>query len=471
MNGYDVIIVGAGPSGIFTALELVKKDSGLNILILEKGKDIERRSCPSRERNIKCIHCNPCSVLCGWGGSGAFSDGKLTLTLSSEVGGQLSHYIENNSSFDGRNGNDDLDSLLHYTDQIFLDFGAPTKVYGIDSDEINNLQRKASLAELRYIPVPIRHLGTERCSEILQRMKNFLEGKVEIRTEVEVDRILTENSLVTGVHTKSGEEIKGTYVVVAPGREGAGWLSKEAKRLGLELTRNPVDVGVRVELPAVVFEPLTEIAYEPKLIYYSKSFDDKVRIFCVCPYGEVVTERIEDILTVNGHSYANRRTQNTNFAILVSKTFTEPFKEPIAYGRYIARLANLLGDGVIVQRLGDLEAGRRTNEERLAKGMVIPTLKEATPGDLGLVLPYRHLTNIREMLSALDKLAEGVCSRHTLLYGVEVKFYSSKLKLSECLETQITNLFATGDGAGVTRGLMQSSASGIVVAREILSRT
>jgi uncharacterized FAD-dependent dehydrogenase len=240
--------------------------------------------------------------------------------------------------------------------------------------------------------------------------------------------------------------------------------------LNLSLSRNPVDVGVRVELPAEVLSPITNLVYEPKLHYYSRAFDDFVRSFCVCPYGEVVTEYADEVMTVNGHSYANRRTENTNFAILVSKTFTEPFKEPIAYGKYIASLANLLGDGVIVQRLGDLQQGRRSTPERLARSLVTPTLKDATPGDLNLVLPYRYVVNVLEMLEALDKLAPGVNSRHTLLYGVEVKFYSSRLELSKSLETEVENLFAAGDGAGVTRGLVQASASGLVVAREILAR-
>jgi len=259
-------------------------------------------------------------------------------------------------------------------------------------------------------------------------------------------------------------------VVVAPGRSGAEWLQSEAQALGLRTLNNPVDVGIRVEILAAVMEELTNVLYEPKFIYYSKFFDDKVRTFCVAPYGEVITESYNGVLSVNGQSYAERKTENTNFAILVSTSFTEPFKEPIAYGKYLARLSNLLSGGVIVQRLGDLEAGRRSTPERIARSIVTPSLKNATPGDLSFVLPYRYLADIREMLQALDKIAPGTYSRDTLLYGVEVKFYSSRLQLSSCLETKIHNLFTIGDGAGVTRGLIQASASGVIAAREIMKR-
>ena len=256
--------------------------------------------------------------------------------------------------------------------------------------------------------------------------------------------------------------------MVAPGREGNAWASRVAHSLDLPLAVNPVDVGVRVEMPAKVLEPLTDIVYEPKLYYYSKSFDDQVRTFCACPYGEVISEWAGDVLTVNGNSYIHKKTDNTNLAILVQKNFTEPFRDPIAYGKYIAQLANLLSGGVMVQRLGDLQMGRRTNAQRLERCIVRPTLREATPGDLGLVLPYRYLVNILEMLEAMDKLAPGVASRHTLLYGVEVKFYSSRLEMNDQLETRVQNLFGGGDGAGITRGLVQASASGVMVAREIL---
>lgn len=457
---YDVVIIGAGPAGIFSALEITEKNDKMRILILEKGRDIKNRSCPAREKGGSCFNCNPCSTVCGWGGAGAFSDGKLT--LSSEIGGSMEQYL----------GEDKLNEMIKYIDDTYLKFGAPKHVYGLDhEEEIRDFQHKATKAELKLIPVSIRHLGTGRCQEILQQMQDHLLKKgVEIRTQTAVDYIIIEGQEAKGVRTVSGEEIFADYVIMAPGREGAEWLAREAFRLGLPTTVNPVDIGVRVEVPAEVMEPLTRVFYESKLIYYSRTFDDRVRTFCMNPYGEVVLENNAGLVTVNGHSHAFNKTGNTNFAVLVSKTFTEPFREPISYGKYVASLANLLGGGVIVQRLGDLLDGHRSTAARMKKSLVQPTLKEATPGDLSLVFPYRHLLGITEMLKALDKIAPGVNSRYTLLYGVEVKFYSSRLALSNWLETQYKNLFAAGDGAGVTRGLAQASVAGVVVAREILRR-
>jgi len=301
-------------------------------------------------------------------------------------------------------------------------------------------------------------------------MYQFLADKVEIALNTEVQRLIVKDGRVLGVELVDGKIIEAHFVVAAPGRAGAEWLAKEAEELDLKLAVNPVDIGVRVELPAPVLEELTDVVWEAKLVYHSATFDDRVRTFCMCPYGSVVTENNDGLITVNGHSHAEIRTENTNFALLVSKSFTEPFKEPISYGRYVAGLANLLGGGVIVQRLGDLVNGHRSTHDRIKKGLVRPTLTDATPGDLSLVFPYRHLVSLLEMLKALDKMAPGVYSRHTLLYGVEVKFYSSRLRLTKNLETEITNLFAVGDGAGVTRGLIQASASGIVVAEGIEAR-
>jgi len=453
---YDVVIVGCGPAGIFSALELTKVPN-LSVLMLDKGPDITKRKCPA-SRGLGCVNCNPCSLLSGWGGAGAFSDGKLT--LSPDVGGWLSEYV----------GTRRLVEDIDYVDQTYLRFGAPTQLYGVDTDHIEEIEHKASLAGLKLIPGRLRHLGTEKCGQVLREMKKSLQGSVEVRTDAEVKTLLTDQGRAVGVETSSGEKISSEYVIVAPGRVGAEWLTSEAQTLGLKTLNNPVDVGVRVEIPAAVTEQLTKILYEPKFIYFSKSFDDRVRTFCFNPFGEVITESYNGVVTVNGQSYSEMRTQNSNFAVLVSTSFTEPFKEPIAYGKYLARLANLLSGGIIVQRLGDLEAGRRSTRDRIERNLVQPTLKSATPGDLSFVLPYRYLSDIREMLHALDLVAPGICSKHTLLYGVEVKFYSSRLELTENLETRIKNLFAIGDGAGVTRGLVQASASGVIVAREILRR-
>jgi len=455
---YDVIIVGSGPAGLFAALELASSD--LKVLLLEKGKDIDRRICPVLDKPNTCPPCSPCNLTCGLGGAGAFSDGKLT--LSSYVGGRLAEYL----------GRESAEALIRYVDELFLRYGASDRIYGV-GEEVERLSRKASQAELRLIPVPIRHLGTENCRRVLGSLKETLSSTVELRLNTEVVSILVEDGKAAGVRIKGGEQLRSDYVVVAPGREGADWLVKEASRLRLTLHSNPIDVGVRVEVPAAVMEELTSALYESKLEFFSRSFDDRIRTFCMCPYGEVTMETTggcDPVVTVNGHSYADRRTSNTNFALLVSTTFTHPFRDPIGYGKSLARLANLISGGVLVQRLGDLLEGRRTTPSRLGRSIVEPTLKGATPGDLSCVLPYRFLKGIVEMLEAMDKLAPGVASRHTLLYGVEVKFYSSRLELSPCLETEIRNLFACGDGSGVSRGLVQAAASGIVAAREILRR-
>lgn len=453
---YDVIIIGAGPAGIFSALELAD-NTKLSILMLDKGPDIDQRKCPS-SRGLGCSNCVPCNVLSGWGGAGAFSDGKLT--LSTEVGGWLTDYLSEEK----------LAHLVDYVDNVYRKFGAPNNLYGVDKDSMGDIAHKAALAGLKLIEQKVRHMGTEKCAQTLRKMRNYLADRIEFAKRKEVKGLIVQDKIVQGVETIDGERFWGKYVIVAPGRSGAEWLKSEAQVLDLKTLNNPVDVGVRVEVEASVLEPLTKVLYEPKLVYFSRSFDDQVRTFCVAPYGEVITESYNGVLTVNGQSYAERKTSNTNFAILVSTKFTEPFREPIAYGKYIARLTNLLSGGVIVQRLGDLQAGRRSTEERMKRSVTVPTLKNATPGDLSFVLPYRYLADIREMLEALDKLAPGINGKDTLLYGIEVKFYSSRLELSECLESRLANLFTIGDGAGITRGLVQASASGVIAAREIIKR-
>ncbi len=454
---HDVIIIGAGPAGIFAAMEITAK-SKARVLIIDKGAPLEKRHCKTQEEYGHCLRCNPCAITCGWGGAGAFSDGKLTLT--SAFGGLLEDFIDRKY----------IEELIHEVDQTYVSFGAPEEVYGTDKDAIKEMERLSAAAGLSLIPAKIRHLGTENCYRILDNMYNYLQGRLDILMNSTVEELICEDGIIKGVSLTSGEKYFADYIICGPGRVGADWIYRQSKQLGLTGSNNPVDIGVRVEVPAVIMEKLTEIIYESKLVYFTSQFDDRIRTFCMNPYGVVVTENNEGLLTVNGHSYAGTRTDNTNFALLVSKTFTEPFTEPIRYGRYIASLANMLGDGVIVQRLGDLLRGRRSTAERVKRGLVRPTLKEATPGDLSLVLPYRYLLGIIEMLEALDRLAPGVNSRHTLIYGVEVKFYSYRLNLSSQLETGIHNLFAVGDGAGITRGLIQASATGFLAAREIINR-
>jgi uncharacterized protein len=446
MSTYEVVIIGTGPAGLFAALSLENLGVG-KVLLVEQGPDLE-----DRHRDT------PGGLLCGWGGAGAYSDGKLI--LSPEIGGFLSDLISL----------DDLNVLIQEVDRIYLSLGASPETYGGDPDTLELLNTKARHAGMIFIPTRLRHIGTENCQKILSRLRERLTGRVEVRTHCRAQRLVVKDGAVTGVALDNGEEVGTRYVIAAPGRSGAAWIREEARRLAIPSVPSPVDIGVRVEVPAPVLFPLTEAAYEAKLVYYSHTFDDKVRTFCMNPYGEVVLEELDGLVTVNGHSYTSRKTENSNFAILVSSTFTEPFDDPISYGQYIARLANLLGRGAIVQRLGDLQVGHRTTSARLERCLTRPTLKSATPGDLSFVLPYRYLKDILEMLEALDELAPGINNRHTLLYGVEVKFYSHRLKLSQELESPIRNLFIIGDGAGITRGLIQASATGLIAARAIVGR-
>jgi uncharacterized FAD-dependent dehydrogenase len=454
---YDVTIIGAGPAGIFAALKLASRE-GLKVLMLDMGPDIKERRCPSRDGRVVCVRCASCALSSGWGGAGAFSDGKLT--LSPNIGGWLSELL----------GRKRVEALIAEVDAIFRRFGAPDKVYGDNPDALEEISRRASLAGMELSTNKLRHLGTDLSRKILTDMRERMDGAVEVRTNARVAAILAEGGVVRGVRLADGTNLESKIVLAAPGRSGAEWLSAECRRLGIGLDQNPVDIGVRVEVPADVLASITDALYEPKLKYVSRRFDDAVRTFCVNPYGEVITEYYGDVITVNGHSFEDRRTKNTNFAVLVSTTFTDPFKEPIAYGKYIARLANLLSGGIIVQRLGDLIRGRRSTVERIRRSIVVPTLKNATPGDLSFILPYRILNNIVEMLRALDKLSPGVFSRHTLLYGVEAKFYSSRVDVNGDLETSIGNLYVAGDGAGLTRGLSQAAASGLTAADSMMKR-
>ena len=456
---YNVAIIGAGPAGIFAALEITKLKPDWKVILIEKGQKIEKRKCLLREGYEKCPTCKKCGLLCGWGGAGAFSDGKLTLTP--DVGGHLVDYMSREK----------VEDLIKYADDLYLKFGATDEVFGTDKKVFQEIERQAALAELKLVHSPVRHLGTERSLDVLKGMQDYLDEKITIINNVCAKNLIVECEQVKGIVLDNGETIRAEYTIIAPGREGADWLTKEFDKNKIGFVNNAVDVGVRVELPAPVFEPLTSKLYESKLVYYSPTFGDEVRTFCMNPNGEVVQENYNGISTVNGHSYAEKTTNNTNFALLVSKKFTEPFKEPIQYGQHVASLANMLAGGVLVQRFGDLLEGRRSTPERIKSSIITPTLTCATPGDLSLVIPYRQMLSIIEMLYALDKIAPGTASRYTLLYGIEVKFYSARVKLTNELETEgVKNLFAIGDGAGVTRGLIQASASGIHAARTICSR-
>ena len=462
-RNYDIVIIGAGPAGIFTALEITRLKPESHVLIADTGHAIASRDCPARKLG-HCVHCDPCGIVHGWAGAGAFSDGKLS--LSDEVGGHISEYV----------GHERAMELIRHADEIYLKFGAPTEVHGLDDRKVDEISYEASKYNIRLVPCPVRHLGTENAMKVLGGMHDYLVSQThtEFMELTTASDILVENGKVCGVRfvPRKGEPFTAISdkVVVAPGRGGAEWLADQVNRLGLKTHNNEVDIGVRVEVPNAVMDHLTRHLYEAKLIYYSDTYENKVRTFCMNPGGVVSEEHYEGgLAVVNGHSYEDQslRTGNTNFAMLVSTAFTEPFDQPIEYGQYVAQLANMLTGGpIMVQRLGDLLKGRRTTRGRLEKSTTIPTLTTAVPGDLSFVLPSRHLTSIVEALRAFDHLAPGLYSKNTLLYGVEVKFYSSRVQVDSRFMTGVEGLYAIGDGAGVTRGLMQASATGIAVARD-----
>ncbi len=458
-NIYDVAIIGCGTAGIFAGFELSKIAPALNVVMIEQGNDIYGRKCPTIEnRNVYCMKCKSCSIMNGFGGAGAYSDGKFNFTT--HFGGWLGEYLPEA----------EVMQLFEYVDTINLHFGATDKRFSTRSEEAVRIEKKALQNDLHLLHAVVKHLGTENNLKILMLLFEHLRERLEIRCNTEVQQIIPMNGIYM-LQLANGKSIQCRYLINAPGRSGAEWFSRQCKELKLDLINNQVDIGVRVELPARVFEHITNVVYESKLLYRTKQYGDVVRTFCMNPYGHVVSENVDGIITVNGHSYSDPklRSDNTNFALLVSNKFTQPFNEPYQYGKRIASLSNMLGGGVLVQRFGDLVKGIRTNEHRMSQSFTTPTLK-ATPGDLSLVLTKRHLDNIIEMIYALDKIAPGTANYDSLLYGVEVKFYSSRLELTKELETELPNMFAIGDGAGITRGLSQASASGVYVARVIQGR-
>lgn len=459
-TNYDVAIIGCGTAGIFAGYELTKRHPDIKIVNFEQGGDIYSRHCPIVAGKVnKCVHCAVCDTMCGFGGAGAFSDGKYNFTT--EFGGWLTDFMEKSEVMD----------LINYVDTINMKYGATDKTFSTDSPEAKALQREALKYDLHLLQAKVKHLGTERNLDILRNIYEDLKNKIEYRFNTAIESIDRDGDGYR-LTTKKGDEVSCKYLIAAPGRSGAEWFANECKKLGIHLINNQVDIGVRVELPATVFEHITNVVYESKLLYRTKQYGDRVRTFCMNPYGHVVAENVEGINTVNGHSYSDPalRSENTNFALLVSNRFTEPFNEPYRYGKHIASLSNMLSGGVLVQRFGDLVNGMRTNEHRLAQSFTRPTLSAAVPGDLSLTLPKRQLDDIIEMIYALDKIAPGTANYDTLLYGAEVKFYSSRLELSGELETGFSNFFAVGDGAGITRGLAQAGASGVKAAQVISDR-
>ena len=451
---YDVLIIGAGPGGIFTAYELAEADKGLRIGVFELGRPLAQRKCPIDGKKVRaCVKCPVCSIMSGFGGAGAFSDGKYNIT--NQFGGTLYEHIGKQEAID----------LMRYVDEINLSHGGEgTKLY---STANTGIKRMCLENGLHLLDAQVRHLGTDINYVVLENIYNELREKVDFHF----------NTPVTGVKktpdgytvTAGGEEYTCRKCVISVGRSGSKWMESVCEELGISTSSNRVDIGVRVELPAEIFAPLTDELYESKIVYRTQKFEDLVRTFCMNPKGAVVTENTNGIVTVNGHSYEDpaMHTENTNFALLVSKHFTAPFKDSNGYGESIARLSNMLGGGVIVQRFGDLVRGRRSTETRIAESFITPTLA-AIPGDLSLVIPKRILDGIIEMIYALDKIAPGTANDDTLLYGVEVKFYNMEVQLDRNLETSSRGLYVIGDGSGVTHSLSHASASGVYVARHIL---
>lgn len=475
MSKYDLIVVGAGPAGIFACYEMTIQSPQSKVLLIDKGHHILHRKCPILEEKIKLCPppagrkeyagCLPaCSITNGFGGAGAYSDGKFNITT--EFGGWMTDYLPPSRVME----------LIQYVDRINLKHGAAETLSDPTTEAVKGIEQKGYAAGLKLLRAQVRHLGTEQNLEILKSIYAYLEGKVEMRFRTEVQDILTTSQggelTVEGVVLNNGEELHSSRVLAAPGRDGSAWLTDLLKKRKIKMYNNQVDVGVRVETSDVVMQEINEHLYEGKFIF-NTSVGTRVRTFCSNPSGHVVVENHSGIMAANGHSYKDPAlgSSNTNFALLVSHQFTEPFDKPNEYAREICKRANdLSGGGVIVQKLGDIKHGRRSTERRIQEGFLEPTLKEAVPGDLGLVLPYNTMKSLVEMIEALDKITPGIASEHTLVYGVEAKFYSARPKLKESFETEINGLYCGGDGAGITRGLAQAGAAGVWIARSILKQ-
>ncbi len=451
---YDVIIVGAGPGGIFSAYELIKNKPELKIAVFEAGNELKKRKCPIDGDKVKsCINCKTCAIMNGFGGAGAFSDGKYNIT--NDFGGTLYEYIGKQKAIE----------LMEYVDRINVEYGGKgTKMFSTAGTSFKKvcMQNKLTLLE-----ASVRHLGTDINYVVLENLYDLLKDKMDFFFNEPVSKV----EIIEGGYRvcTQKQQAEGTQCIISVGRSGSKWMEKVCQDLNIPTKSNRVDIGVRVEIPAVIFEHITDELYESKIVYRTEKFEDKVRTFCMNPHGIVVNENTNGIVTVNGHSFEDpdKKTDNTNFALLVAKHFSEPFKDSNGYGESIARLSNMLGGGVIVQRFGDLERGRRSTKQRIEEGTVRPTLN-ATPGDLSLVLPKRILDGIIEMIYALDKIAPGMANDDTLLYGVEVKFYNMEVELDENLETNHKGLYVIGDGSGVTHSLSHASASGVYVADHIV---
>jgi uncharacterized FAD-dependent dehydrogenase len=469
-NYYDVIIVGAGPAGAMCAYELAEKGKNFKILLVDKGHDIYMRKCPIMDKKIdKCpvqkngfVACNPyCSITNGFGGAGAYSDGKFNIT--SEFGGWMDEYLDQDVILD----------LIRYADSINLKFGAPLNLTNPNTEKVRDIEKRGLAVGLKLLRSELRHLGTEVNLKVLKNMYEYLKTRIDMSFKTEVKNIIVENNQIKGVILLNDQKIYANSVVIVPGRDGSYWLSNLANEHNIQMTSNHVDIGVRVETNNEIMEEINEHLYEGKFIYRTQ-VGSTVRTFCSNPRGHVVIENHSGTMLANGHAYSDDAlgSKNTNFALLVSHKFTEPFNQPNEFAHGVSKLANMLSNGsIILQRYGDLQKGRRSTHKRISEGFVTPTLKEAVPGDLGLVLPYKTMKSIIEMIEALDHITPGVASEHTLLYGVEAKFYSARPEVNNNFESKIKGLYFGGDGAGITRGLAQASANGIWIARDITRKS
>ncbi|MDQ0189209.1 NAD(P)/FAD-dependent oxidoreductase [Alicyclobacillus cycloheptanicus] len=469
---YDVVIVGAGPAGLYAAYEFTRKAPEASVLLIDKGVEAKYRHCPIMEGKIdKCPPANKikdyascwpaCGVINGAGGAGSFSDGKFNIT--SEFGGFLTDYLPPSKVLE----------LIRYVDEINLAHGAPDAITDPTTEAVAAIERRAMGAGLKLLRAQVRHIGTDRNLELMNSIFAYLESRIDMRFRSFVEDILVEDGAIAGIKLRSGEQIATKYLIVAPGRDGATWLSELFRRHKVKMTNNQVDIGVRVETSNVVMQEINEHLYEGKFIYQSPSTGLRVRTFCSNPSGHVVVENHTGIMAANGHAYKDPAlgTQNTNFALLVSHRFTEPFDRPNEFARQICAHANALSNGsIIVQKYGDILKGRRSTPARIQEGFIEPTLKEAVPGDLGLVLPYKTMVALQEMIEALNKVTPGIASEHTLFYGVEAKFYASRADVNDHLETAIQGLYCAGDGPGISRGISQAASSGVYAARNIIAR-
>ncbi len=449
----DVFIIGAGPAGLFAAKEIAE-NSNLSVKVIEEGKAISDRSCPATETG-ECKGCEPCDVMHGVGGTGGMSDG--TLNLSPYIGGDLTEYVDIREA----------EELIEIVDSTFQEFGASKKLYGGKKAETEELERKAAASDVKFIPIKQRHMGSENLPRIISSFRKYLEKKgVEFQINTRVDEITRDGIAI------NGEKFNPKYIIAAPGRSGAVWLAKQAKRLSLKVSHGPIDVGIRVEVPSIVMEPVIEVNRDPKFHIRTESFDDFVRTFCTNHEGFVVSERYEEYIGVNGHALKSDKSRNTNFAFISRVTLTEPVTNTTAYGESISYLATTIGGGLpVVQRLGDLRRGQRSTWSRIDRGHVEPTLKSVTPGDISMALPGRIVTNLQEGLNQLDKVIPGVASNSTLLYAPEVKLYAMKVRVNKNMETDLENFFVAGDGAGLSRDIVNAAATGIIAARGIMKKS